>query len=52
MPLKSYFRGSGEKVYADMVKRYGSKRGKSVFYAVANERGMAPKRKVRRRKKR
>lgn len=34
-----------------MVKRYGAKKGQSVFYAVANERGMAPKKRVRRRRK-
>jgi hypothetical protein len=28
-----------------MTKRYGAKKGKEVFYATANDRGMNPKRK-------
>lgn len=52
MPLSSYFGGHGKKVYADMVKRYGSRDGKRAFYATANARGQAPKRRVRRRRKR
>mgnify|MGYP001607010736 CR=1 FL=1 len=34
MPLTS----SGEKVLSDMRKRYGGKKGKSVFYASINAR--------------
>lgn len=43
-PLNKYFKGKGEKVMEDMKKRYGS-RGERVFYATANARKMAPKRK-------
>jgi hypothetical protein len=43
MPIKSYFRGSGEKVMASMKKKYGDKKGENVFYGVANSRkGMKP----------
>ena len=42
MPIKDYFKGSGSSVMKDMVKRYGKKKGKSVFYAVANKRKMKP----------
>lgn len=40
MPVSSYFRGKGSSVMADMVKRYGDKKGKSVFYATAKARGL------------
>jgi hypothetical protein len=30
---------------SDMKKRYGAKKGKEVFYATANKRGMKPKKK-------
>ena len=40
MPLSKYFKGHGEAVMKDMTKRYGDKKGKSVFYATANKRGM------------
>lgn len=43
MPISSYFKGKGEKVMADMKKRYGPKKGKSVFYATANARNMTGK---------
>jgi len=42
MPLYKYFKGKGEQVMRDMQSRYGSKKGKSVFYATANARGQAP----------
>ena len=42
MPIAAYYKGHGEKVMADMEKRYGEKEGKSVFYATANKRGMKP----------
>ena len=51
MPLSEYFKGDGRKVLADFVRRYGEKRGKRLFYATANKRGLAPKRKVKRKKK-
>lgn len=37
MPISKYFGGNGEKVMANMTKEYGSKKGKSVFYATANK---------------
>lgn len=40
MPVEEYYEGSGRKVMASMKKRYGAKKGKEVFYATANKRGM------------
>jgi len=40
MPISKYFEGSGRRVMRDMTKRYGRKKGKQVFYATANKRGM------------
>ena len=37
MPLSKYFKGKGPSVMKDMVKRYGEKKGASVFYATANK---------------
>ena len=37
MPLSKYFKGKGEKVMSDMQNRYGSDKGKQVFYATANK---------------
>jgi hypothetical protein len=42
MPINRYFKGSGEKVMAGMMKEYGAKKGKQVFYATANKIGMKP----------
>jgi len=39
MPLSKYFGGHGKKVMADMKARYGSEKGKKVFYATANKQG-------------
>ena len=36
MPLTKYFKGDGPEGMADMVSRYGAKKGKEVFYATAN----------------
>jgi hypothetical protein len=36
VPIKAYFKGSGDKVMASMKKTYGAKKAKSVFYATAN----------------
>jgi len=41
MPLSKYFHGSGEKVMSNMKKQYGAEKGKQVFYATANKRGVA-----------
>lgn len=43
MPLSKYFHGHGREVMKDMTKRYGAKKGKSVFYATANARKQKPK---------
>ena len=40
MPISKYFKGSGEKVMKNMMKEYGKKKGKSVFYATAQKKGM------------
>lgn len=37
MPLSKYFKGHGDEVMAAMKKEYGTKKGKSVFYATANK---------------
>jgi len=37
MPLSEYYGGKGAKVMKDMVKRYGKKKGKRVFYATHNK---------------
>jgi len=42
MPIGEYFKGAGESVMEDMQKRYGKKKGKSVFYATANKRDAGP----------
>jgi hypothetical protein len=38
VPLKNYFKGSGDKVMSEMKKEYGDEKGESVFYATANKR--------------
>jgi len=43
MPVAKYFKGKGEKVMSNMKKEYGEKKGKEVFYATANKKGMKPK---------
>lgn len=45
MPLSKYFKGKGEKVMAGMKEQYGEEKGERVFYATANKRKMAPKKK-------
>ena len=42
MPIAKYFKGNGSEVMEHMKKTYGSKKGKSVFYATANKQGAAP----------
>ena len=51
MPVSEYYKGSGRKVMASMKKRYGAKKGKEVFYATANKKGMKKKHKKRARRK-
>jgi hypothetical protein len=36
-PLAQYFKGKGQKVMSDMQSRYGTDKGKQVFYATANK---------------
>ena len=43
MPVKEYFEGHGEEVMEDMMKKHGKEKGKRVFYATANKKGMKPK---------
>ena len=45
MPISEYYGGKGEAVMKEMVKKYGAKKGKEVFYATAN------KQKTKKRKK-
>ena len=40
MPVSKYYSGKGEEVMSKMKKKYGEKKGKEVFYATANKRGM------------
>ena len=42
MPRSAYFKGDGEKVWRDLVRRYGRKRGESVFYALAAKEKLRP----------
>jgi hypothetical protein len=42
MPVDKYYKGHGDEVMGDMQKRYGARKGKSVFYATANKRNMKP----------
>ena len=43
MPIDKYFKGHGDEVMKNMTKEYGAKKGKSVFYATANKKGLKPK---------
>ena len=45
MPVSEYYKGKGRKVMHDMMDRYGVKKGKEVFYATANKRGLKPRKK-------
>ena len=38
MPLSKYYSGHGSEVMQKMTKKYGKKKGKSVFYATAAKR--------------
>ena len=48
VPLSEYFKGDGKKILADFVKRYGEVKGKRMFYATANKKGLAPRKKRKR----
>jgi len=43
MPVSEYFKGEGKKVMRNMKNEYGPKKGKSVFYATANKKGLTAK---------
>lgn len=43
MPIGKYYKGHGEEVMSNMDKEYGAKKGKQVFYALANKKGLKPK---------
>lgn len=47
MPLSKYFKGHGEKVMSSMIKEYGKKHGKEVFYATSNKKGLGPSDKIK-----
>lgn len=47
MPVSKYYKGHGEEVMANMKKEYGEKKGKQVFYAVANKQGQKPGKKAK-----
>jgi hypothetical protein len=51
MPVRAYFKGHGDEVMANMVRQYGAKKGRSVFYATANRRDETPKKKARRKRR-
>lgn len=51
MPISKYFKGKGEEVMEGMEKTYGAEKGKKVFYATANKKGMKPKGKAKAKKK-
>lgn len=42
MPISKYYGGHGSEVMHNMTKQYGEKKGKQVFYATANAKGMKP----------
>jgi hypothetical protein len=42
MPISKYYGGHGSKVMSAMQKQYGEKKGKQVFYATANKKGLGP----------
>jgi len=48
MPVSEYFKGSGDKVMSSMQKEYGDKKGKQVFYATANKKGLTAGKKKKR----
>jgi len=48
MPLDAYFKGHGRQVAEQMKKRYGAD-WQRHFYAIANAKGMTPKKKRKRR---
>lgn len=51
-PVSAYFKGKGESVMSEMQDRYGAEKGKRVFYATAQKRGMNAEDQTRALKKR
>lgn len=47
MPISKYFKGHGEEVMSNMKKQYGEEKGKQVFYATANKKGVGPSEKAK-----
>lgn len=45
MPVSKYYGGRGKDVMKKMKKRYGKKKGKSIFYATAKKKDQEPKEK-------
>lgn len=43
IPRNAYFKGHGDQVMARMIREYGKKKGKTVFYATAQKRGQTPR---------
>ena len=43
MPISRYYGGHGDEVMSSMKKKYGDKKGVSVFYATANKKDQNPK---------
>lgn len=37
MPINKYYSGHGKEVMTAMVKQYGKKKGKKIFYALKNK---------------
>lgn len=44
MPVNRYYKGHGNEVMLRMIREYGEKKGKRVFYATANAHHQKPKR--------
>jgi hypothetical protein len=42
VPIPAYFKGHGAEVLENMRSEYGDKKGKSVFFATAQKRGLKP----------
>lgn len=40
MPISKYFKGHGKEVMSKMMKEYGKEKGKEVFYATSNKKGI------------
>jgi hypothetical protein len=43
VPIDRYYKGHGSEVMDSMMKEYGEKKGKKIFYAMANKKGIKPK---------